>query len=87
MSCVEPVMTTRARRAVELLKAADNGLTIAQLARSLKVKLYSIPKVITEARKIADIRKVQNGKTTEGSYYIPDAEEMDRFEKRNQPWA
>ena len=80
MSCVEPVMTTRARRAVELL--TEKPRTVAQLARALKVKLYSVSKIITAAREFATIRKVDGGE-----YYIPDAEEMDRFEKRNQPWA
>ena len=81
MSCVEPVMTTRARRAVELL--TEKPRTVSQLAYRLKVYEYAIPAIITEARKLGHvIRKVDKGE-----YYIPDAEEMDRFEKRNQPWA
>jgi hypothetical protein len=70
-----------------LVTAGKDGLKPSQLARRLKVPVKRVQTLISEVRKHHPVRKIENGKTTEGAYYIPDLQEMDSYARRNEPFA
>jgi len=81
---ITTALESRAMKAYLLLVQAGNkGLTTRQLARKLKVKESLIQTTISQVRKHGHtVRKIEGG-----AFYLPDAEEMDRFARRHEAWT